>query len=132
MPDHVRIREIHQREFIRARLQSPNQLRGHLARAHLRFEIVGPHVPLRWHQQTVLAREHLLPAAVEKEGHVRILLGFSRPELTEPSFGKNLRENVAGLLGRESHRKRKGWVVLSHAYKLPELERTAVELVEIR
>src|SRR3546814_13562789 len=53
------------------------------------------------HHDAVLAVEHLLAAAVQEEGDVRVLLGLGDAELPKPGPGDHLAEGVGEVLRRE-------------------------------
>src|SRR3546814_1905275 len=58
-----------------ARADRLDQLRGQLRAAHLRLQVVGGDLRAR-DEDALLAVEHVLAAAAEEEGDVRVLLGL--------------------------------------------------------
>ena len=99
MADHVRIREVDNREIVRTGPYCVDQCCGHAGRAHLGLLVVGSDL-CRRHQLAILARERLLASAVEEVGHVRVLLGFGGVELPQTGVRQDLRHR-RDLLGGE-------------------------------
>ncbi len=60
---------------------------GHLATAHLRFQIVRRDFRAR-HEDAIFAGVRLFVAAGEEEGDVRVFLGFGDAQLFEMQFGE--------------------------------------------
>src|SRR6185369_644482 len=78
--DHIAVRVIADDRVVLATPDRLDELVGHLARAHLRFEIVGRDLRRR-HEYAVLAGIRLLDAAVEEVGDVRIFLRLGNAQL---------------------------------------------------
>ena len=82
MPHHVAVGEVQADEIVFLRIERLDQLVLHLVGAHLGLKVVGRHLG-RSDQNAVFAGEFLLAAAVEEEGHVRILLRLGDAQLRE-------------------------------------------------
>ena len=90
VPDHVGVREVHDREVVCPAADRTYERRGHPGGAHLWLQVVCRDL-LGRHQLAVLSGKRLLAAPVEEVGHVCVLLGLRRMELAEPGVGEELR-----------------------------------------
>ena len=79
---HVRIGEIHQHETVLPAAKGIGHPGRDLVRAHLRFLVVGGHVPRRGDQDPVLAVEGPLVAAIEEISDVWVFFRFRHAQLT--------------------------------------------------
>src|SRR5690606_38677064 len=77
---HVAVGEVDHHQTVLAALNPLDRLFGHLKGAHLRLEIVRRHLGRR-DELAVLAGVRLLVPAVEKVGHVGVLLRLRDPQL---------------------------------------------------
>ena len=99
VPDHVRVREVADDDLVPARdSMSATSCVGDAVGAHLRHQIVGRNL-LRRHQDAILALVRLLPAAVEKVGDVRVLLGLGEPQIGAPVRFEDVGEVAAEVCG---------------------------------
>ena len=99
---HVAVGEVEDDHIVIATLNALDGLLGDLGGAHLRLEIVGGHLG-GGDQTAVLAREHLLGAAVEEESHMGVLLRLGNAELSIALAGDILTEDIGQLPVGEGH-----------------------------
>ena len=97
MPHHVAVGEVQADEIVFLRIERLDQLVLHLVGAHLGLKVVGRHLG-RSDQNAVFAGEFLLAAAVEEEGHVRILLRLGDAQLREAQRRDVLADRILHVL----------------------------------
>ena len=112
---HVGRRQVADEQRVHSGLHLAHHRVRHRLRSHLGLEIVGGHLGRLLHLAH-LAGEGLLAAAVEEEGHVRVLLGLGHVELGEAQVGDDLAQPVGLLLRREDHGRGEGRAVLGHLH----------------
>ena len=115
-------------------LDRRDQLVGDLGRRHRRLQIVGGDFRRR-HENALLAWKHSFLTAIEEEGHVRVLLRLSDPELAQASLREHRPENVAQRQRREQHTVEPIEIgrILDHAKAVGKLHRpSAVETGKLR
>ena len=102
MTHHVGVGVVHDDQVVRARADGRDQRVGHAAGAHLRGLVVGPHLGAGLHVPG-LAAQGRLGAAVEEEGHVRILFRLRKAKLRHPGPRHHLAQRVGDVLVGEEH-----------------------------
>ena len=126
---HVGVGEVHDSDIVVA--DGFHELIGYFTHAHLGLQVIGGHFAGRGNQNTVLTLELGFYSAVEEEGHMGILLGFSNAELLQPGLGDNLAQNVGELLLLEYNRSRVAGFVFGHGHVVHLGLHRAVESVEV-
>ena len=116
---HVAVGEVEDDDVVLLLVDALDDRVGHLVGAHLGLQVKRRHF-LRGrgrNQNSVLAGEHALLAAVEEERHVRVLLRFGNAQLRLAHLGKVLAHGHVQRLrriGQQHVRHRR--VVLGHAH----------------
>src|SRR5690606_26686886 len=97
-----------------ARTDRLDQFRGQLRAAHFRLQVVGGDLGAG-DEDALLAVEHILAAAAEEEGDVRVLFRLRDAQLAQARGGGDFAQGVAQVVGREGDRGRQLRVVLGQA-----------------
>jgi hypothetical protein len=92
--DHVGVGEVDDRQAGVSVAEARQERVGDLARAHLRLVVVGRHIALGGHQLASFTGERALDPAVEKVGHVWVLLGLGHVQLGLARVRDRRRERV--------------------------------------
>ena len=113
MADHVRIREVDDRECV-ARSDLVAEAGGDLSSRHLRLVVVARHVSRTRDEDPGLARPLVLAPAVEEVGDVGVLLRLGDMQLARAVLGEHLGHRLRDVLLLERHRARETLLVSRH------------------
>ena len=112
--DHVRVREVHDREAEAAGLDAFDEPARHLRRGHLRLLVVRSDITWRGDQLAGLAGPRVLPPAVQEVRHVGVFLRLRNVQLADACFRERLGERFLDQPLSECHGAIEVVVVLRH------------------
>ena len=104
MTDHVRVREVHDREPVLARLHGLNEPTRDLGRRHLRLLVVRADLARRRDEHTSFPGPRILAAAVQEVRHVGVLLRLGHVKLADARVCESLGERLLDQLLPEHDR----------------------------
>ena len=132
MPDHIPIGVVADNQVIGAAGNRIHQMIGYLRRAHGGLQIISGYRG-RGHQHPLFPRVSLLPAAIEKESNVSVLLGFGYAQLGSTKASQILGQAIGQVFRGEGAAGGKAGGVLRGHHEIGQLNRfAALELLELR